>query len=92
MIPDSDDDKQQPMQALMLLGISPLLSEPELMYLLRERMGNPAPAPLSVQMLYRSDVSNAGIGIAHYSSFNAALEAKRSLNIPDSTLARFIGS
>ena len=92
MIPDSEDDKQQMHQALMLVGLSPLLSETELMYLLRERMGNPAPTPLKVQMLYRTDVSNAGLGIALYPSFNTALEAKRSLNIPDSTLARFLGS
>jgi hypothetical protein len=50
MIPDNEDDqsKTQSMQALMLVGISPLLSESELMFLLRERMSNPAPAPLRV--------------------------------------------
>jgi hypothetical protein len=37
-------------------------------------------------------VASAGVAIAHYPSFNTALEAKRSLNIPDSTLARFLGS
>lgn len=55
-------------------------------------MGNPAPGPLKVENLFRSDVANAGLALAHYGSFSAALEAKRSLNIPDSTLARFLGS
>lgn len=86
-----EETQQQP-QALVLVGISPLLSQIELMFLLREKMASPAPAPLRVEHLFRSDVANSGISLAHYHSFSAALEAKRSLNIPDPVIARFLGS
>jgi hypothetical protein len=68
------------------VGISSLLTEQELFYLLSEKLNEncieskKSPKPIKVVILDRNDVENNGIATVHYESFNHALEAKKLLN------------
>ena len=72
--------------SIILVGISSLLTELELFYLLSEKINEncteekQSPKPVKVVILDRNDVENNGIATVHYSSFNHALEAKKLLN------------
>ena len=81
--------------SIILVGISSLLTEQELFYLLSEKINDNSkqgPKPVKVVILDRNDVENNGIATVHYSSFNHALEAKKLLNQQHySYLSKFFG-
>ena len=77
--------------SLFLVGISPLLGEEELLYMLSKKVEN-APTPAAVTIFDKNESLSSGFAIIHYTSFSECLEAKRKLNVPHSTLTRFFGS
>ena len=82
---------QGPYSTLFLVGLSPLLTEDELFYLLTYRMLGSTPSPTKVILFDQNDSFSTGIALIQYPSFSAALEAKRNINLPNSILNRFFG-
>ncbi len=82
---------QGPYSTLFFVGLSPLLTEDELFFLLTHRMVGSSPSPTKVILFDQNASFSTGIALVQYPSFSAALEAKRNINLPNSMLNRFFG-
>jgi hypothetical protein len=82
--------------SIILVGISSLITEEEIFYLLSDKITENSeadeqqcPKPLKVILFDKNDVENNGIALVNYRSFNEAMEAKQLLN--QSHKSKFFG-